>query len=125
VDPAEGPDDEFPLILTTGRVLYHWHAGEMTHRAAGLEAMYPQALVEINPKDAHKAGIEDGDLIKVFSRRGEILSTAQVTNRVEPGIIFTTFHFAEAAANFLTNPALDPIAKIPEFKVAAVRVEKA
>ena len=125
VPPAELPDDDYPLLLTTGRVIYHWHAGEMTHRAAGLEAMYPQALVEINPKDAHKAGIEDGDLIKVFSRRGEILSTAQVTNRVEPGIIFTTFHFAEAAANFLTNPALDPIAKIPEFKVAAVRVEKA
>jgi formate dehydrogenase major subunit/formate dehydrogenase alpha subunit len=87
--------------------------------------MYPQALVEINPKDARKAGIEDGDLIKVASRRGEIISRAQVTNRVEPGIIFTTFHFAEAAANFLTNPALDPTAKIPEFKVAAVRVEKA
>jgi formate dehydrogenase major subunit/formate dehydrogenase alpha subunit len=124
VDPAEGPDDEFPLILTTGRVLYHWHAGEMTHRAAGLAEVYPQALVEINPKDAHKLGIEDGDLIKVASRRGEIISTAEVTNRVEPGIIFTTFHFAEAAANFLTNPALDPTAKIPEFKVAAVRVEK-
>ena len=86
--------------------------------------MYPQALVEINPKDARKAGIQDGDLIKVASRRGEIISRAQVTDRVEPGLIFTTFHFAEAAANFLTNPALDPYAKIPEFKVAAVRVEK-
>ncbi len=124
VPPAERPDDEFPLVLTTGRVLYHWHGGEMTHRARGLEAMYPQALVEINPKDARKAGIQDGDLIKVASRRGEIISRAQVTDRVEPGIIFTTFHFAEAAANFLTNPALDPYAKIPEFKVAAVRVEK-
>ena len=125
VPPAERPDDEYPLVLTTGRVLYHWHAGEMTHRAAGLEAVYPRALVEISPKDAQKAGIEDGDLIKLKSRRGEILSTAQVTNRVEPGVVFTTFHFAEAAANFLTNPALDPLAKIPEFKVAAVRVEKA
>ncbi len=124
VPPAERPDDEFPLVLTTGRVLYHWHGGEMTHRARGLEAMYPQALVEINPKDARKAGIQDGDLIKVASRRGEIISRAQVTDRVEPGLIFTTFHFAEAAANFLTNPALDPYAKIPEFKVAAVRVEK-
>ncbi len=124
VPPAERPDDEFPLVLTTGRVLYHWHGGEMTHRAQGLEAMYPQALVEINPKDARKVGIQDGDLIKVTSRRGEIISRAQVTDRVEPGIIFTTFHFAEAAANFLTNPALDPYAKIPEFKVAAVRVEK-
>ena len=125
VPPAERPDDEYPLVLTTGRVLYHWHAGEMTHRAAGLEAVYPQALVEINPKDARQAGIEDGDRIKLSSRRGEIISTAQVTDRVEPGIVFTTFHFAEAAANFLTNPALDPVAKIPEFKVAAVRVEKA
>ncbi len=124
VPPAERPDDEYPLVLTTGRVLYHWHAGEMTHRAAGLEAVYPQALVEINPKDARKAGVEDGDRIKLSSRRGEIISTAQVTDRVEPGIVFTTFHFAEAAANFLTNPALDPTAKIPEFKVAAVRVEK-
>ncbi len=125
VPPAERPDDEYPLVLTTGRVLYHWHAGEMTHRAAGLEAVYPQALVEINPKDARQAGIEDGDRIKLSSRRGEIISTALVTDRVEPGIVFTTFHFAEAAANFLTNPALDPVAKIPEFKVAAVRVEKA
>ena len=125
VPPAERPDDEYPLVLTTGRVLYHWHAGEMTHRAAGLEAVYPKALVEINPKDARKVGVKDGDLIKVISRRGEIISTAQVTDRVEPGIVFTTFHFAEAAANFLTNPALDPSAKIPEFKVAAVRVEKA
>jgi predicted molibdopterin-dependent oxidoreductase YjgC len=95
----------------------------MTHRARNLEAMYPEALVEINPKDATKASISDGALMKVASRRGEIIAKAQVTNRVEPGLIFTTFHFAESAANFLTNPALDPQAKIPEFKVCAVRVE--
>jgi formate dehydrogenase major subunit/formate dehydrogenase alpha subunit len=123
VPPDELPDDEYPLMLTTGRVIYHWHGGEMTHRARNLEAMYPEALVEINPKDAIKASIGDGALMKVASRRGEIIAKAQVTNRVEPGLIFSTFHFAESAANFLTNPALDPQAKIPEFKVCAVRVE--
>lgn len=123
VPPAELPDDEYPLVLTTGRVLYHWHGGEMTHRARSLEAMYPEALVEINPKDAQGATIGDGGLMKVASRRGEIIAKAQVTDRVEPGLIFTTFHFPESAANFLTNPALDPQAKIPEYKVCAVRVE--
>jgi formate dehydrogenase alpha subunit len=123
VPPAELPDNEYPLMLTTGRVIYHWHGGEMTHRARNLEAMYPEALVEINPKDAEKANINDGTLMKVASRRGEIIAKAQITDRVEPGLIFTTFHFAEAAANFLTNPALDPQAKIPEYKVCAVRVE--
>ena len=122
VPPAEVPDDEYPLVLTTGRVLYHWHGGAMTHRARNLEAMYPEALVEINPKDAGKAGIQDGQLMKIASRRGEIVSKAQVTDRVEPGLIFATFHFAESAANFLTNPALDPQAKIPEFKVCAVKI---
>jgi formate dehydrogenase major subunit/formate dehydrogenase alpha subunit len=123
VPPAELPDEEYPLVLTTGRVIFHWHGGEMTHRARNLEAMYPEALVEINPKDALKAHIDDGTLMKVASRRGEIIAKAQVTDRVEPGLIFTTFHFAESAANFLTNPALDPQAKIPEYKVCAVRVE--
>jgi formate dehydrogenase major subunit/formate dehydrogenase alpha subunit len=122
VPPAELPDEEYPLVLTTGRVLYHWHGGEMTHRARNLEAMYPEALVEINPKDARQAKIGDGELMKVASRRGEIVAKAQVTDRVEPGLIFATFHFAESAANFLTNPALDPQAKIPEYKVCAVRV---
>jgi len=125
VPPAELPDDDYPLMLTTGRVIYHWHAGEMTHRAAGLEAMYPEALVEIHPRDAARAGIDANGMMKVASRRGEILAKAQITDRVEPGLIFTTFHFAESAANFLTNPALDPVAKIPEFKVCAVKVEKA
>ncbi len=122
VPPDELPDEEYPLMLTTGRVIYHWHGGEMTHRARNLKAMYPEALVEINPKDAQKAQIGDGVLMRVASRRGEIIAKAQVTDRVEPGLIFTTFHFAESAANFLTNPALDPQAKIPEYKVCAVKV---
>jgi len=121
--PAELPDDEYPLMLTTGRVIYHWHGGEMTRRARGLEAVYPEALVEINPGDAGNANIDNDTLMKVTSRRGEIVAKAQVTDRVEPGLIFATFHFPESAANFLTNPALDPTAKIPEFKVCAVKVE--
>ena len=123
VPPAEVPDEEYPLTMTTGRVLYHWHGGEMTHRARGLEAMYPEALVEINPKDARKANIQDGRLMKLASRRGEIVARAQVTDRVEPGLVFSTFHFADSSANFLTHSILDPQAKIPEFKVVAVRAE--
>jgi len=87
--------------------------------------MYPEALIEINPEDAQRAGIEDGSLMKIASRRGEIVAKAEVTDRVDPGLVFATFHFPESAANFLTNPALDPIAKIPEYKVCAVRVEAA
>jgi formate dehydrogenase alpha subunit len=123
--PDELPDDEYPLMLTTGRVLYHWHGGEMTRRARNLEAVYPEALIEIHPQDAGEAGISDGQLMKVASRRGEIVAKAEVTDRVEPGLVFATFHFPESSANFLTNPALDPQAKIPEFKVCAVRVEAA
>lgn len=122
--PNELPDDEYPFMLTTGRVIYHWHGGEMTRRARGLVAVFPEALVEIHPHDAQRMRIDDGELIKVASRRGEIVAKAELTDRVAPGLIFSTFHFPEAAANFLTNPALDPIAKIPEYKVAAVRIEK-
>ena len=97
----------------------------MTRRARNLRAMYPEALIEINPQDAQRAAIGHGQLMKVASRRGEIVAKAEVTNRVAPGLVFATFHFPESAANFLTNPALDPIAKIPEYKVCAVRVEPA
>lgn len=122
--PAELPDDEYPLMLTTGRVIYHWHGAEMTRRAHGLNAVYPEALIEVSPKDAQVAGVRDGDLIQLASRRGEIVAKAQVTPRVGAGLVFATFHFPDSAANFLTNPALDPLAKIPEFKVCAVRMEK-
>jgi formate dehydrogenase alpha subunit len=122
--PAELPDDEYPLILTTGRVLYHWHGAEMTRRARGLTAVYPEALIEINPRDAQRAGVADGEMIQLASRRGEIEAKARLTERVGSGLVFATFHFPESAANFLTNPALDPQAKIPEFKVCAVKVTK-
>jgi formate dehydrogenase alpha subunit len=122
--PAELPDQDYPLMLTTGRVLYHWHGAEMTRRARGLTAIYPEALIEINPKDAQRAGIAEGEMIQLASRRGEIAAKAWLTERVGPGLVFATFHFPESAANFLTNPALDPQAKIPEFKVCAVKVRK-
>jgi formate dehydrogenase alpha subunit len=119
---AELPDEEFPFLFTTGRVLYHWHGGEMTRRSAGLDAVYPEALVEVNPDDAQRLGIVDGQMIRVASRRGEVVARSWVTERTQPGVIFMAFHFAEAAANLLTNAALDPVAKIPEYKVCAVQV---
>jgi formate dehydrogenase major subunit/formate dehydrogenase alpha subunit len=124
VEPAELPDNEYPLMLTTGRVIYHWHGAEMTRRASGLNKVYPEALIEVSPKDAQAAGVRDGDLIKLESRRGEIVAKAQVTPRVGAGLVFATFHFPESAVNFLTNPVLDPTAKIPEFKVCAVKMSK-
>mgnify|MGYP001154415356 CR=1 FL=1 len=123
--PAEVPDDEFPFVLTTGRVLYHFHGGTMTRRSKGLSEIYPEALVEINPADARALGVADGEMVHVCSRRGQVVAKAQVVDRPDQGVIFMTFHFAEAAANLLTNAALDPIAKIPEFKACAVKVERA
>jgi formate dehydrogenase alpha subunit len=123
--PNELPDAEYPLVLTTGRVLFHYHGGEMSRRSAGLDAIYPQARVEISPEDAQRLGVGDGKPVRVTSRRGEIVAQAWVTERTQPGLIFIAFHFAEAAANLLTNAALDPISKIPEYKVCAVRVAPA
>jgi formate dehydrogenase major subunit/formate dehydrogenase alpha subunit len=122
--PHELPDAEYPLVLTTGRVLYHWHGGEMTRRAKGLLEVYPTTLVEINPEDAERLGVEDGQPVRLTSRRGEVRAVAQVTDRVPPGVVFGNFHFpGEQNINLLTISALDPVAKIPEYKVCAVRVE--
>jgi len=121
--PAEVPDEEYPLMLTTGCVLYHWHSGTLTHHARNLEAMYPEARIEINPADAHEHGISDEAMVRVASRRGEIVAKAQVTERVPSGLVFATFHFEDSDVNYLTNPALDPVAKIPEYKVCAVNIE--
>lgn len=122
--PAENPDSKYPFILTTGRVLPQYHTGTMTHRIEGLERLAPEERVEINPQDAAQLKIGEGDWIEVSSRRGRVGAHAYVTSRVDRGVIFMTFHFAEALGNVLTNPALDPIAKIPELKVCAVQVEK-
>lgn len=123
---AELPDAEYPWLLTTGRVLYHWHAGEMTRRVAGLLAICPEAAVEIHPDDAVRLQIEQGQMVSVVSRRGRMLASALVTDRVAPGVLFGNFHFpGEHNVNNLTNCALDPTAKIPEYKVCAVRIESA
>ncbi len=122
---AELPDDEYPLMLTTGRILEMYHTGTMTRRVSGLNFLAPEERVEVNPQDAAKLGITTGDWIRVSSRRGSVTARAWVAERTLPGLIFMTFHFAEALGNILTNgEALDPIAKIPEFKVCAVKVEK-
>ncbi len=123
VPPAELPDDEFPLVLTTGRVLYHWHGGEMTRRAEGLMAIYDQSLIEVNPEDAARIGLNGSRRVRVASRRGVIEAQAWITDRVPPGMVFANFHFPDAAANELTIAALDPVAKIPEYKVCAVKIE--
>ncbi|MGC9393456.1 MAG: formate dehydrogenase subunit alpha [Anaerolineae bacterium] len=125
IEPREAPNAEYPFTMTTGRVLYHWHGGEQTRRSESLMALYPEPRVEINPADASRMGVIEGDLLKVASRRGEFHARAQVTERVEPGIIFGTFHFPKGNVNWATGAFLDPIAKIPEYKVTAVRVEKA
>jgi len=121
----ELPDEEYPLMLTTGRSLYHWHTGTMTRKVGGLNQRLGEGFVEINPKDASALGITDGEMVKVISRRGEVMAKAKVTDTSSVGVVFMTFHFAESPTNVLTNPALDPVAKIPEFKVCAVRIEKA
>jgi formate dehydrogenase major subunit len=121
--PSELPSDEYPLFLNTGRQMYHWHTGTMTRRARGLDAREPVPVVEIAPADARALGVEDGDPVRVTSRRGSVLIGARISDRQAPGQVFIPMHFREAAANLLTNPALDPYAKIAEFKVSAVRIE--
>jgi len=123
-EAAELPDEEYPFLFTTGRVLYHFHTGTVSRRSKGLNEVYPEALVEINPQDAQELKVEDGEFIEVTSRRGKIKAKAKVTEKSGKGVLFMSFHFHEAAANLLTNAALDPVAKIPEYKVCAVKAKK-
>ena len=124
IPPAELPDEEYPLFLTTGRVLYHYHTGSMTMKSEGLNELAPECFVEMSFQDANESQVEDGDLIKIASRRGEIEAKARISEKAMKGTVFLPFHYAVAAANKLTNAALDPTAKIPEYKVCAVRIEK-
>ena len=123
IPPAEMPDDDYPMVLSTGRVLYHWHGGEMTRRAKGLLEIYSEALIEVNPEDAERLGLNGHKRVRVSSRRGSIEAQAWITDRVPPGMVYANFHFPEASANELTISALDPVSKIPEYKVCAVKVE--
>jgi len=122
--PAEVPDKDYPLILTTGRCLWQFHTGSMTRRSESLEREAPTGWVEICPDDAKALGIKDNEMVKAVTRRGEVKITARVTKDIKKGEVFIPFHFAECAANILTNNALDPTAKIPEYKACAVRIEK-
>ena len=123
--PAELTDDEYPLYLTTGRVLYHYHTGTMTMKSAGLNERVPECFVEISPKDAALYELTDGAEVEIASRRGKITAKIQVSPKAVNGTVFIPFHFAQAAANRLTNAVLDPVSKIPEYKVCAVKLSLA
>jgi len=121
----ELPDDDYPFVLSTGRILQHFHTGTMTRRSEVLDELVPVGTIEVHPSDAEKLGVKDNEMVKVSSRRGQIEIGARVTTRVAPGTTFLAFHYREAPANALTIAALDPIAKIPELKVCAIKIEKA
>ena len=120
--PAELPDEEYPFLLNTGRQMYHWHTGTMTRRSFALDARESGPIVELHPEDARELGVVDGDEVLIASRRGELRISVRISDRVARRQIFIPMHYREAAVNLLTNPALDPYAHIPEFKVCAVKV---
>ncbi|MDX2159515.1 MAG: formate dehydrogenase subunit alpha [Hyphomicrobiaceae bacterium] len=123
--PDELPDAEYPMVLTTGRMLEHWHTGSMTRRAGILDLLEPEAIVGMNPREIERMGIAPGEKVTVTTRRGSITLRVRADRDVAEGMLFIPFAFAEAPANMLTNPQLDPFGKIPEFKFSAARVEKA
>jgi len=121
---AELPDEEYPFLLNTGRQMYHWHTGTMTRRSFALDARESGPIVELHPKDAAELGVVQGDDVRIASRRGELRISVRISDRVARKQIFIPMHYREAAVNLLTNPALDPYAHIPEFKVCAVKVQR-
>ena len=125
VEAAELPDRDFPFVLNTGRLLYHWHGGTLTRRVQGLLELAPRLEVAIHPSDARRLGVDTGSRVRLASRRGELDGYARVTEAVRAGAVFVPFvKLEESAANFLTNSASDPVSKIPEYKVCAVRIER-
>ena len=124
IPPDEEPDKEYPFLLTTGRYYHHYHTGTMTRRSQGLDMLCPEAFVEVNRQDARRLSLNHGERVRLRSRRGQIEIRVQETERCPPGLLFVPFHFRESMINLLTNPALDPVAKTPEFKVCAVAVER-
>ena len=121
--PAECLDSEFSFVLSTGRQLYQFHTGTMTRKSAAINQVSPTGYVEINSGDAKKLQIADGDNVEVATRRGKVTTLAKVTDGIEKGWLFMPFHFAESPANMLTIDSLDPIAKIPEYKVCAAKIK--
>ena len=124
-EPAENPDEEFPFVFSTGRLLYQYHTGTLTRKIPAINQVSPTGYIEVNREDAERIGIQDGDFVEVATPRGKVVTKANVGNMVAKGWLFMPFHFAEGPANMLTNDALDPIAKIPEFKVCAAAIKKA
>ena len=116
------PDEEYPLVLTTGRMLEHWHTGAMTRRAGVLDAIEPQGIAAMNPYEIERRGLSIGDMITVETRRGTLEAILRADREVADGMVFMPFCFNESPANLLTNPMLDPFGKIPEFKYCAARV---
>ena len=125
IPPDELPDDMYPMILTTGRLLEHWHTGAMTRRATVLDNIEPEAVCQLNPRELRKRGLKPGARVRIMTRRGAIELKARADTDVPEGVVFVPFCYSEAAANILTNPKLDPFGKIPEFKFCAARVEPA
>jgi predicted molibdopterin-dependent oxidoreductase YjgC len=123
-EPAENPDEQYPFTLNTGRILQHWHGGTMSRRSEGLVWVVPEGEIQINDEDGAQLGILTGDRICVSSRRGEIKGRACLTNKLPRGMVFVNFHFVEVPVNMLTGDAVDPVAKIPEYKVSAVNIRK-
>ena len=123
--PVEVPDDEYPFSLTTGRMFCHYHSGTMTRVSPHLDAEQRRGYVDIHPSDAEKIGVKNGDMLLVSSRRGQIEAPARIRDNINPGTVFVPMHFGGRPANVLTSSkAFDPIVKIPEFKVSAVKIEK-
>jgi len=125
VPPDELPDADYPMVLTTGRQLEHWHTGAITRRASVLDQIEPEAIACLNSRDLRDMGVRPGDMIRVATRRGTLELKARIDRAVPAGMVFIPFCYAEAPANFLTNPQLDPFGKIPEFKFCAARIEPA
>ena len=122
--PAEVPDREYPFVLSTGRRLYHYHTRTQTGRVKGLNEILSEETADLSPADAGKLGIENGEKVRVKSRRGEVVVKAKVTDQVPPGMVWMAFHFREGNANWLTNPVFDPLTLTAEYKACAVAVEK-
>jgi formate dehydrogenase major subunit len=122
-DPAELPDDAYPLVLVTGRQLEHWHTGTMTRRAAVLDALEPAPAASLAPAELGRLGLRAGERVRVATRRGAVELALRAEPGLPEGIVFIPFAYREAAANLLTHPALDPFGKIPGFKYCAARIE--
>ena len=124
IAPAEVPDDQYPMILTTGRQLEHWHTGSMTRRTKVLDAVEPQANASLHPRTLRNIGVSPGEIIDIETRRGKISIMARADKTISEDMVFLPFAFVEAAANILTNPQVDPYGKIPEFKFSACKIQK-